>query len=465
MAAPVAAQDVDLSFEDARILGRQAVTTGNSELALQISASLLEADPEDADAWLIRAAALLQSGDATAARQAAANAYRFAPTDPRRYEAARIAALSAANEDRLTLSQLWLRRALTVSPNDTATQQTLRDAAQVRRQNPLSLDVNFGLYPSDNANGGTTAEVISVNGDPIIAPDLNFGGGTLEGGVRTIAGSDRALPGIRGNLGLSGTYRLSESETQRTSVSASIDARYVWLFEEAQTIAPGVRNSEFASTTLTFGVEHLRAAEAGTWTYAGEFGEFVDAGDLATRFANMSVSRGLAVSDTLFLRGSFDVQRNLAVDPRADDSTRAGLRGLALLGVGDGDRVSLSFGLSKVFTPALSGDSDTVYAQIGYIPNEMVGPARVQVSAGVVYTDWSDYAFLNGFANDPNALVTIPGGRQDTRLFSSLTASFPDQSYAGFTPVVTINVSDTTSDFDQFEGTSVSVGFNVESQF
>ena len=135
-AAPLAAQQVEMSLADARVLATQAVVAGEFDLARELADQLLAANPDDRDALLVRAALETQAGDPDIGWAAGARAWRLANTPADRDEAARVTALAAANGDRCTLSGLWLRIALTSDPDDAARAQTITDARSIARRNP-----------------------------------------------------------------------------------------------------------------------------------------------------------------------------------------------------------------------------------------------------------------------------------------------------------------------------------------
>ena len=80
-------------------------------MAINLAQGLLKADPDDAYAHLVLATAMARAGHPKEARRAASLAYRHGSTPRARVQAAQLAARSALQEQRPTLTQLWLRRA------------------------------------------------------------------------------------------------------------------------------------------------------------------------------------------------------------------------------------------------------------------------------------------------------------------------------------------------------------------
>ncbi len=77
-----------------------------------------------------------------------------------RYLAARIVARAQAELGHYTQSQIWLRIARQDVPDPRAVRAVAEDYRAVRAVNPLAVSLSFGLAPSSNVNGGTSAEVV-----------------------------------------------------------------------------------------------------------------------------------------------------------------------------------------------------------------------------------------------------------------------------------------------------------------
>lgn len=181
------AQTLELSLAEGRIAARNAALGGNFPLARDLALALLEANPNDRSALIVLAAVQPRLGDPRAGRAAGARAFGLSKTDAQRYEAARLTALAAANEDRFTLNQFWLRRAAVHAPTPQAFAQTRENYRGVRARNPFTANLAFSVTPSNNVNGGTDGSCLfipgleDINGDPICG---------------LLSGDAQALPGI-----------------------------------------------------------------------------------------------------------------------------------------------------------------------------------------------------------------------------------------------------------------------------
>ena len=111
VAAQEAQSTAELSIPQVRIIARQALANGDARLASTFASVLIQNDPSDAEAWLIRGLLARTAGDLDLAYDAASTAYSNAPNDRLAFDAAMLAADLAARQERFTRSQIWLRRA------------------------------------------------------------------------------------------------------------------------------------------------------------------------------------------------------------------------------------------------------------------------------------------------------------------------------------------------------------------
>ena len=80
------------SLDEARVLARQALYAGRFDLARDVAMVLVRADPEDAYAYGVLAAAHSRLDDPKLARAAARLSYKYSETPAERFGAARTAA-------------------------------------------------------------------------------------------------------------------------------------------------------------------------------------------------------------------------------------------------------------------------------------------------------------------------------------------------------------------------------------
>lgn len=444
--SPALSQQFELSLEEGRVAARQAALLGQFELARDFALALTDADENDRLAWVVLAAVQPKLGAAREGRRAGVRAFRLSQTDDERYEAARLTALAAANEDRYTLSQIWLRRAAINAPNDAAYQQTQKDYRAIRNLNPWSVRLGFSLTPSSNVNGGTDAEFNIIDG-------VTFADGSPVIGV--FNGAARALPGMIGVADVRLSYAISRTATQRTSLSARGYARAVWLNSDAQAIAPDSRNSDFASQVFEVSLDHARRVGDGTLNAQALIGGSWFGGDLSRTYlrARLGYALPLAERTQLAFNGQLTTIDLNTTFPRTNRE-----RGIAttLTHVTDaGNRITAALNFAEQTSVQPNERYESVTGQISYAWAEPIGPVQLSMAAGVSLSEYADYVVI----------VPVPGGREDTRVFASISAAFPDIDYAGFVPVVTVGAQDTQSNVSRFQRDEYSLNIGIRSSF
>ena len=439
-----AQSNVDIPVDQARTIATRAVLAGDMALAREIALQLLTVDPDDRTALIVIAATAPQMGDPSAGRVAGARAWDLSVTNAEKYEAARLTALAAANEGRFTLSTLWLRRALTVAPDDAEYARTIADARTVARRNPWSTSVGFSISPSNNVNGGAKSPTVTTNGAPT--------GGTLTRDAL-------ALEGIRATFNFRTQYRLHADASRRTTVALRYQGARVKLTEDVD-----IPDASFATNTFEGSVRYDHALDIGSYGLGFAVGRSdyrdVDRYDLSTDmefYANVRISA--------------DYRRPLSSATEINLSTQAERLSYRNANIGDVDRVTLQTGIihqlasGDAWRASLSytdsdGDSvnytsDMWTLQGAYFWKDPIGAVSLSVGAGLSWANYPDYQLLG----------SVAGGRQDTTVFYNVNIGFPDVAYAGFVPGVTVNHSISDSNVSRFTRDTLSVGLTVNSVF
>ncbi len=436
---------VDVPVDNARVIARQALLSGNVELAVQIARALLARDPDDRAALVVLAAAAPRLDDPSEGRRAGVRAWAVSQTDAQKYEAARLTALAAAAEERFTLSTFWLRRALTVVPNDAERTRTIRDARRVTQLNPWSTNLSFSIVPSNNVNGGSEDEELSAPGQPPL----------------TLSADALALPGVRATLNFSTRYRLLATPRSRTTVGLQYQSSRVRLNDDTveDPINPGTTVTldagEFATdlTQLTLG--HDRALQNGTMNALLTVGTFEFGGEPYYDFARILLARGVPLSDNLSLNLSAQRQKQAYESIGIRDVYQTTLRTGLSYRLASGDRISGTLGYvdSKGFS--VNNTYEEWLIQGSYRWAEPIGPVSLSVNVGLKSTDYPDYSVLG----------PVDGGREDESFLYGINIGFPDVEYAGFSPALVINGSVAESNISRFTRDTFSVGFVLNSAF
>lgn len=444
VAHPVQAQTaVDLTVDEARALATRAMFADEPALALQIAQTLLSQNPDDRTALVIVAAAAPRLGDPATGRQAGARAWRLSDTDDQKYEAARLTALAAANEERFTLSTFWLRRALTVAPNAAERARTTQDARAVTRRNPWSSQFSISLVPSSNVNGGAEDATSTAPGNP----------------TGTLSEDALALSGWRGSLSFGTQYRIQEAERSRTLVGLQYQSSRVRITEETT-----VPDEAFDTTYYEVNIRHDRILENGSLSLRATRGTY--------EYRDLNLRAGTTEFQKFDIR-RIGLDRQIPLSDRSALSLSATREWLDYLapGIGEVDRRIFGTGLSYQlegrdrisgnFTLVDSDGESVNYTSqertisLAYAWAEPIGPISLSAGGGFKWSDYPDYRLL----------LPVDGGRQDTTSFIFMNIGFPEIEYAGFSPGLRIDASQADSNVSRFDRTTLAIGLTINSTF
>lgn len=439
---PAHARDIDLSPAEARALALEAVRIGDMQAATLIAERLIARDPKDALAQQILATSALNAGELDTARRAAREAYGAARSDRQRHEAAKLAAMIAAAQDRGFALRYWLRQAGEAGPTKRERAQAVAALDAVRNASPWEARLRFSLNPSDNVNGGSDKPYNVIDGRPEV--------GVLDGDAR-------ALSGLEARLGGDVSYLLARSDRQQTRLTFDLDLKRTRLSDSARKQAVNLTDRDFARTGLTLGLEHLRADTSGkgAWNYAVTLG-LEDDGGTTGRSLGLSVGRIQRLNDRTRL--TFGAEWTLDQTVSGADT----LQRIPRLWLGlqqqlqNGASLGLSLSAYEVQSPSGQSARQGGVAQVSYAPANSIGPFDISTAFGAGVTSYPDYRV--GF-------ITPNGGRQDRSVFGEVSVSAREVSWAGFSPQMTLRVSRTDSNISRFDSTETGVLFGLKSQF
>ncbi len=442
---------VDLTLNQARNVATQALFADDPERALLIAETILSKLPDDRISLMIIATAAPRVGDPQRGRRAGARAWAVSTTDTQKYEAARVTALAAANEERYTLSTFWLRRALTVAPNANERTRTINDGGRVSRLNPWSNSLSFSLAPSSNVNGGAEDENLSVSGN-------DTGGQISEDGL--------ALAGWRATLSAGTQFRFQQNAKSRSIIGLSYQGSRVKLTEDTE-----VTNEALSTDMVQLRLSHERALENGTIgiTLSQSAYQYRDF-DLSTQeidlegyeTTRLALVRRIALSDTTGLSLSVNRERlEYSVDAIGQvDRTKIGAGLSYRLESSDRLGVNLSFGQADADNVNYISQDQTL--SLSYSWAEPIGAVRLSAGAGISLRQYPDFLV---FDSSVFGFVPIDGGRKDRTAFANMSIGFPQVSYAGFSPGLRIDASRTRSNVSRYDRTSFTAGLTISSSF
>ena len=435
----VSAQDADPSIQlttnQALGVARQALAQGNIPLADAISTALIERNPDNAEALMIRALAARAAGELEIAEDSAAQAYRISDIPALRFDAAFLVADLKAAKEHFTRAQIWLRRADNIAPDDQRRAAAERAYQAVTRRNPLGVQLRFTARPSNNVNNGAETLVAEVGGLPF-----------------SLDPSDQQLGGYEASAGLSLSYRLSENETQKTEALAELFHREIWLDSRAKDLVPDARNSDYEYSVVITGLRHQRLIwpELGVTQITGLFGQSWYGSEALARWAELQVAQTVRQSDVQQLRFGANLRSEKRLDSDISSSNSLALSAdVTRVASGGG-----TFGYGATFKNVWSGSGTVDQASVTVRANRgfaQIGAIQPRVTASLEQRNYHKIALLDG--------------RDDTSLSLGVDVTFPDISYFGFLPQLSIKGRRTWSTVDIYDRNEYSLGLTAVSRF
>jgi hypothetical protein len=423
---------VDLTPQEARLHALRAVQAGQMDAARRLSLALLQQDPDDMTALMVMAMAGAKTGYTKLAIIAGKRAYRQAEHKGQKFEAAYLTAAAMDKAKRPLATKLWLRRAAEVAPSDASRDLAKRSFVSVARSSPLTLNLDFGIGPSDNVNGGSLSDVMWIIGLPFAITD--------------------ALPGGVWHVGVSGDYRLHESATSQTLATFALRQSGVWLSQEAKRRQPTAKASDFAQTAARIGVTHRMRPwddRPVTLEFGLSAGQSWAAKQAASRDVALRLRAGWSLSDQTLISG--EIMANTA------QNLRDGRRDATSLSFGTSlvhqtaamGRVSMGVTLGQIDSAARDLDRRSLGLSVGWRPIWHPAGTVTDLQLGAQVKDFPKMIGL-----DPEVEVTAGASMTFTKI-----------DYMGFAPKLTLEASRNWSDFIPRDRRDVKLGIGIASTF
>jgi hypothetical protein len=435
-ALPGAAQDLRLSPEGSRDLAHSLQLRRQPEAALDITAVLLDRDPADVGALIIRSRALRDLGRYDEAAEASRAAWDAAEEDRARYAAAIATAEAQSSGGNRSGAQLWLRRAVDVAPDDRARARAIRDFRYVRSQNPWSARFRFAVTPSDNINGGPTTNTFVIGGLEFVNPS--------------------AVPLAGQRLSMDAGFGHSQTTDAGADVDLALDVSLDLhrLSDSAKAAVPTARASDYDQTSVEFGVAVTPAMEQGQsrLTYRASAGRNWLGGQSLDRFLELGASVSFPMTEGRALGLDLSARKS----DRSDESLRSsetltfGLRHARRLE--SGDRLSLFGELERQFSESTAIAHDGVLLGLGYGWSEPIAGGALSLSLALGLEQYDSALF----SSEP---------RRDRRGSLSLSYLASGLARYGFAPTVTLSLERNRSNVSLFDTRTVSLRLGFASEF
>lgn len=447
-----AVAQMTLTPDQMRAAAVAALQAGDLPAADAMSRALLQRDPADQVALGLQTQLAMGAGDLGAARSAALALWRSSDDAATRHDAARLIAWADLQSGHPLLSQLWLRRAMTVAPDREALRQTVADFRAVRDASPLAVRFGLSVSPSDNATGGTTAGVIEINGDPLYLGPFPLSPAPI----------DQAYSGISYAPSLHLTWRAGRTETAATDLWLLLQGRGVILSDEAKEALEGeeydgeqIIAQDFSHIQLLLGVDHRRAAANGAQNWTAYVGRTWPRGEPGENLLNLGYSRTFTLGDTQAIVLGGNLEWRFDIDDPERDQMRQTLRAASIREIFGSWQLRYDLNLTRSVSDYYGNAFDRVTTSSALTPDRFIPGVDVTFRWSMMATQFDSYEFL----------APVPGGRLDRQARLGVDLTFDRYSWAGFSPTVSIEAQRTTSNVNQFESEGLSVNFGLESTF
>ncbi len=427
--------DQVLTEQQARALAQRAALEGNLPLADAISSALLAKNPNDAQALLVRALVARGVGQPDDALEFAARAYANSDIPALSFDAAMLAADIQASREKFTSAQIWLRRADQAAPDAPRRQVVAQAYTQVARRNPLQVQLRITARPTNNVNNGAETIVIDIGGLPFVLDP-----------------SGQQLGGFEASTGASISYRLSGSATHRTDVVGEVFYRKIWLNSSAKAKAPGAKGSDFDYGVIIGGIRHQRLIwpELGISRITGLVGQSWYGGDALARWGEVQLGQTVEQGEGRRLNFGAVLRTEKRLDDDINSAYSLAFSGEASRPAANG-RYSVGGAIKNVWSDSATVDhfSTTFFASRAF---DRIGAVQPSVRASVEQRIYHNFA-------------TAPGGRKDVSLSLGFDIIWPDVSYYGFQPRLSLQARRTQSNVDIYDRNEYSIGLTAVSRF
>ncbi|MEH6645098.1 surface lipoprotein assembly modifier [Sulfitobacter sp.] len=463
-AAPVAlAQQapetaVHLSVEQMRRAAELNLRNEQYGRALAFADALLERDPQDVTALLIRAHALRARAKYGEAQQAARDAWRLAKTYNQKFTASMLMAQALSSDGKRTRAQFWLRRAAQVAPTTAHANRAVQDFRYVQQRNPWQTNLSFTFQPSSNINNG------SANDSSTLLYEILHR--ILGDSEVALGASSKALSGLETGLALQSRYRFYQTErtahdlriglsyrTYRLSNSAKDDL----AAEDAARVARGeapldVSGADFAFGTVQvgYGYKQLRADRRGEFSLSADIGQSFYGGARYQRYLRAGIGQSyyLDAKNKLDFGLSTDIRRA----QRGGDQEQLSLSGGISKRLAGGDGLYLGAAVSTMRSDTERLEYDEVRLRSGYLFGREVMGTSLQLGLSTSYRDY-------------NVTPHGPDGRREFQVAAEATATFKNIDYMGFNPTVSLSASTTNSNIGLYDVNRVGLSIGIASAF
>lgn len=423
---------------DAQVAAEAALIGNRPAEAVRLTNMILQVNPDSYAALFVKAAALIDIQDYRNAAQSAADAFGVARSPTERVQSARLASRAHRLAGQYVRAEWWLRRAANQAATEDDAINIARDMRAIRQENPFSVDLNFGIAPTDNINNGSEDGFVLFEGlGTIVLPP-----------------EQRPLSGIEYSGDLRIEYRLSESERQRSSVGLYLYGRTYTPSQSAKDAVPGLSGSDYALALGEVYLSHARLVfpELGVSEIIFHIGHLNYGGEAYWDYGKVTLAQDVVLdaSNVLTFRASREWQYGIE---RRHEDTGIFDTGVTLRRTRENrDLVEFDLAFKDYDTDAFEASYIEYRAQLGY---RFAKPVMGVTWGGALSVGYLDYP----------AFFASLDGRRDTYVSVSANATWRDVSFYGFAPRIDLIAETRESNVGQFSTNSLQMRFGIESNF
>ncbi|AML49972.1 surface lipoprotein assembly modifier [Falsihalocynthiibacter arcticus] len=437
--------EVRLSPQEARSAAAHYLAGGQPVAARQIANGLLIRDPQDLNALLILSVAERNLGNFKAASKAGKKAWSVAVTDSQKYNAALVVAQALASDGSHTFAQIWLRRAAQTAPSEAEKNIAIRDLQYVRSQNPWSMDFRFSLRPSSNINNGSNSDVVIIGGLPLI-----------------ISGRNKPLSGMGLVVGGRVEYEKPLSKSKTLRFGGDIETRQYKLSEEAISIAPDAKGSDYAFSSFKLYAAYDFAAPSSmnAHSFEASVGRYRYGGEPLSNLIWLKYSLLHRQESGSILQFSLFTEANSRLDDHARDTGR-------VLAVIQQRRATESGGIFSwnitASTTNLIGDPK--FGRASDLANDAIGGGISYTWAKPFFSATTSLSLQYDGQVFEKSRYTQGEKRVDHLGVATLSMFFDDFEYYGFAPVLDFSYARKYSNAALFSADGFGLGLGFRSSF
>ncbi|MEM8981016.1 MAG: surface lipoprotein assembly modifier [Pseudomonadota bacterium] len=448
------AQELRLSPAQAFAFANQLIAQNKPRAAAAIAQGLLQSRPEAPDLWLLLGQAARATGESSASREAARKALAFAQTPLQRHNAAVLVADSYVVENRLTLAQVWLRRARQNAPNDALKARLARDYKILDRQNPWKYNFDFSVRPSSNINNGSSEATLNgenpLGSEPVV-----------------LSVDSQALSGFQARGFGAVSYTKALKDGASWSLLGRADLRRYWFSQDAKdkleaaraadptADLPGASDFSFDDLGLR-GTYRFAQNARGLGREVGlELGRNWYGGEPLSRSAMAFGSLTWTPTPRSLGQVSLSYGRQERSDADSRSATLWTLGYTAVFIPQNGGRLQFGVSISDTNARSATVAHSRYSTTVSYTLAKPVAGVELTTRAG--FSRRLDDAAYFGLVN--------PALRKDTRYTLGITAFFPNRDLYGFAPTLNLDWSQTNSTVSRFKSEEFAVTVGLRSVF